>query len=498
MARYPGFVGPSATGRSWTAATDRSINWYPELAQYAPAPESPIQLRPTPGYKLFGTLPSPANQVESLYSEPKSGRVFSASQGVLYELDSGGGISQLGLLGSGPYSFASNPAGQVMICSGGTGASVLLTGMGLMAPSGTFLGSALVDYSDAYFIILVPHSQQFQISQLLDGLAGWSGLDFGSAYGSAEDVVALKVLHRELWVFGTKRGEVYANTGNPSFPFERVSNVYIEQGIKAPQTLRIQDNTLFWLGEDRRGQGIVWRAEGYTPKRISTHALEYWIAKYAKEGRIDDAAAYAYQEEGHFFYMLHFPSANPIVTYMGYNLPVTVYQGAAWCYDCTTAMWHERLHWDSVTTMWQGFRGRSHCFGFGKQLIGDWKSGKIYEMSSDFFDDAGDPLRRVRVAPHVTDELKRIFYNQFRLNIQVGEGSKEDLDPHIALRMTDDGGKTWSSERGRSLGKQGRWNTLVRWNQLGAARRRAFEVSTTAAVPVTLLDAYLELEEGLD
>ena len=489
--KYPGFVGGAYTGRAPTAATDRLINWYPEKPVGAGSPEAGIFFNPTPGYKLFGTLPNPSSKVESLYTDPKSGRTFAASQGVLYEIDSAGTVATIGNIGLGPYSFASNPVGQVMVCSGGSGTSMVLVGATLTAPGGTFLGSSMVDYDDTYYLVLVPNSQQLQISPLLDGLVGWSGLDFGSAVGSAENLKALKVIHREVWLFGSRRGEIYVDTGNQSFPFERLSGVYIEQGIKAPKTLRVLDNTVFWLGEDERGQGVVWRAEGYTPTRISTHAVEYWIAKFAKEGTIEDAEAYTYQEEGHFHYMLHFPSANPVVTYMGMNQPVTVYMGATFCYDVTPGMWHERAHWDANVGMWEAFRGRTHTFAFGKHLIGDWKTGKIYEMSPDYFDDDGDPLRRLRVAPHITDGLKRIAYPEFRLNIQVGMGNVNDVDPHIDMRTSDDGGMTWSNSRSRSVGAVGRYKEMVRWNQCGMARRRAFEVSTTMNAPCTMLDAYL-------
>ena len=488
---YKGFVGQTYSGRAPTAATDRTINWAPERPVGAGSPEAGIYFNPTPGYKLFGTLPAPATKVQELYTDPKSGRVFAASQGVLYEIDSVGTVTTIGNIGVGPYSFASNPVGQVMICSGGSGTSMVLVGTTLTAPGGTFLGSSMIDYDDTYFLSLVPNSDQIQISPLLDGLVGWSGLDFGSAVGSAENLKVLKVIHREVWLFGSKRGEVYVNTGNPSFPFERLNGVYIEHGIKAAKTLKILDNTLFWLGEGARGEGTVWRAEGYTPTRVSTHAVEYWIAKFAKEGTIEDAEAYAIEEEGHFLYMLHFPSAFPVVTYMGMNQPVTVYMGAMFCYDVTTGMWHERMHWDSSVGMWEGFRGRSHTFAFGKHLIGDWKTGKIYEMSPDYFTDDGEPLRRLRVAPHVTNGLRRITYPEFRLNIQVGGGNVNDVDPHIDMRTSDDGGMTWSNSRSRSVGAAGHYKEMVRWMQCGQARRRAFEVSTTMDAPCTLLDAYL-------
>jgi hypothetical protein len=73
------------------------------------------------------------------------------------------------------------------------------------------------------------------------------------------------------------------------------------------QTLRGGlDNTVYWLGGDADGGGIVWKLNGYTPERVSHDGLEYAIQNYA---RTDDAQAYSYQQEGHTFYVLTFPSA---------------------------------------------------------------------------------------------------------------------------------------------------------------------------------------------
>ncbi|MFE1676613.1 hypothetical protein ACFMJE_18460, partial [Acinetobacter baumannii] len=67
---------------------------------------------------------------------------------------------------------------------------------------------------------------------------------------------------------------------------------------------------------------IVYRAVGYTGKRISTHAIEYAIQSYST---ITDAIAFTYQQEGHSFYVLTFPTADK-----------------TWVFDVSTELWHER------------------------------------------------------------------------------------------------------------------------------------------------------------
>ena len=68
---------------------------------------------------------------------------------------------------------------------------------------------------------------------------------------------------------------------NPDFPFERVQGGFIEYGCVAPASLAKIKGVVFWLGRDAFGQGVVYLAQGMTPQRISTHAIEQAIAGYA-------------------------------------------------------------------------------------------------------------------------------------------------------------------------------------------------------------------------
>jgi hypothetical protein len=69
--------------------------------------------------------------------------------------------------------------------------------------------------------------------------------------------------------------------------------------------------------------------------------------------------------------------------------------------------------------------------------------------------------------------------------------------PQIMLRLSNDGGRTWLSEEMRGSGRIGEYLTRVRWNRLGAARRRVFEVVCTDSIPWRLTGAYLESQPGV-
>jgi len=341
-----------------------------------------------------------------------------------------------------------------------------------------FPGAVTVGYLDGYFVFNEPDSQRVWVTSLLDGLSV-DPLDFASAEGSPDGLVGLIVDHREAWLFGTDSVEVWYDAGLPDFPLTRIQGAFNEIGCVAAFSIAKLDNGLFWLGTDARGQGIVYRANGYTGQRISTHAIEYAIAQY---GDISDAIAYTYQQEGHAFYVLTFPSGD-----------------ATWVYDVSTQAWHERAGWDNGEFV----RHRSNCqcnFG-GNIIVGDYENGNIYKFSLDIYADNGGIqkwLRSWRALPTGQNNLKRTAHHSLQLNCESGVGLNDGQgsDPQAMLRWSDDGGHTWSNEHWSPMGKIGAYYQRVFWRRLGMTlklRDRVYEVSGTDPVKIAIMGAELIL-----
>jgi hypothetical protein len=77
------------------------------------------------------------------------------------------------------------------------------------------------------------------------------------------------------------------------------------------------------------------------------------------------------------------------------------------------------------------------------------------------------------------------------------DGAVNGVDPQVMLRMSNDGGKTWGTEMMRSTGKIGEYGKRVRWDRLGRARRRVFEISTSDPVPYRITGATIQLGQGV-
>ena len=256
-----------------------------------------------------------------------------------------------------------------------------------------------VTFQDGYFAVSKPDTDEFYVSSLNDGL-NWDALDFASAEGQSDDLVAVESDHREMWLFGERTIEVWYNSGDVTFPFERVQGGFQETGCMATASIAKADNSLFWLGRDDRGWGIVYRADGYTPRRVSTHAIEKDIQSYDD---VSDAFAYTYQQDGHIFYVLTFPSGN-----------------RTWVYDVSTNLWHKRSYYDGEDDI----RHRGNCFAhFDEELIvGDYSNGKLYKLDLDTYTDDGDEIRRIRTAYHVHNERKRSVCTRYEIDMEFGVG----------------------------------------------------------------------------
>ena len=408
-------------------------------------------------------------------------RAFVVSGNKFYEINSSYTATLRGTLVAdniGPVSMADN-GNQIFIAANPKG-YIFNTTTNVFAEitDPDFPGAVTVSYLDGYFIFNPPNSQKFYLTELLDGTAV-DPLDFESAEGSSDGLVALIVDHRELWLFGTDSVEVWYDAGLSDFPFVRIQGAFNELGCAAPYSVAKLDNGLFWLGSDARGKGIVYRAEGYTGKRMSTHAIEWQIQQY---GDISDAIGYTYQQDGHAFYVLIFPSAN-----------------ATWVFDVATQAWHERAGFLNGNFT----RHRSNCqMAYnGKVIVGDYQNGNIYAFDLDVYADNGQPqkwLRSWRALPTGQNNLKRTAQHAMQLDCETGVGLNlgQGDDPQAMLRWSDDGGHTYSNEHWKSLGKIGVYQKRAIWRRLGMTlklRDRVYEVSGTDPVKIAIMGAELIL-----
>ena len=476
------FGGPTDVARSVNASDKRLLNYYAEVDQRS---KDIISLYGTPGLSTRATCAT-SSVVRGMRAVGTS--LYVASGTKLSVFTTSFAETNLGTLNtsSGPVYMRDN-LNQLMAVDGADGYIVTISSAAFatVSSAGFPASPTGLAFIDQYFITADSGTDNFYISALGDGNS-WDALDTAAAEGLPDDIVGIAEDHRELWLLGEKSGEVWANTGNPDFPFERLSGAFIETGCAAAASVVRADNSIFWLGADERGKGVVWRANGYTPARISSHAFEFAVQAMST---ISDCVAWAQQEGGHIFVWFTFPTGQD-----------------TWVYDCATQLWHQRPYTRPADGVF--LRHRANCYAFfnGLHIVGDHTNGKIYQMSQSFYDDAGDALTSLAGSEHIwdKDELKRLFHHRLQIDIEAGVGlvSGTGSDPQIQLRWSDDGGHTWGSWHYADIGSYaaigavGEYRRRALWQMLGSSRDRIYETQTTDPVKRVILGANARITKG--
>ena len=466
-------LGGSYVARSVNAADSRMVNLFAEGI-----PEGGKEaafLNRAPGLRLLATVGD--GPIRGLWRMGNYGYVVSGKE--LYRLNADWTSLYIGnLSGTGPVSIADNGTQMFIACNGPSFIYNSTTEEFAQIADTDFPGAVTVGYLDGYFVFNEPQSQRVWVTSLLDGTA-IDPLEFASAEGSPDQLVAAIVDHREAWLFGTNSIEVWYDAGSADFPLQRIQGAFNEIGLAAAYSVAKLDNGLFWLGSDSRGQGIVYRSNGYTGKRISTHAVEWQIQQY---GDISDAIGYTYQQDGHAFYVLVFPS-----------------EDTTWVYDVSTELWHERAGF--YEGQFVRHRGNCQMAYNGEVVIGDFENSNVYAFDLNVYADNGSIqrwLRSWRALPTGKNDLNRTAQHTLQLDCETGVGlnTGQGSDPQVMLRWSDDGGHTWSNEHWSSMGKIGRYGYRTFWRRLGMTmkiRDRVYEVSGTDPVKITIMGAQLIL-----
>lgn len=497
-----GFVGPSYTASSVAVADEEAINWYAETSEtqgsVSPGKSYGGQIAqglrsyvPTPGLAPFAILPeSPVRGSKII-----NGRLFVVAGTQLCEVVSSSAVTPLQTIANDgkPVSIAASTV-ELLIVSAGSAYCYTVATNTLTDVTSLLAGvPGVVWYSDAYFVLNILDTNKYQFSDILDGTT-WPGLNVNGVSVFPENLTSLIVNHREIWVMGGQHIQPYQNTGS-SDVFDVIPGALIETGNGPLFAPCLIDNSVFWIGQDERGARVAQRSNGYTPVRVSTHAVEIDLQSYS-EDQIANLVTYSYQDAGHLFWVLYVPNSS-----------------WSWVYDLNESLWHKRDHWINNIGPSEPHHSWNHVYAFGKHLVGDWSSNNLWEMhlpinnndgSYSFVSDNGNVIRRVRRAPTVRDEKKWLIHTQMIVDFDAGMGPQPPLtdedtgeprEPQAMLRWSNDSGHTWSNEHWRDCGFAGEYGKRVFWLRLGRSRNRVYELVVTDPVIWTIVDAYLEVTE---
>lgn len=397
-------VGSGYLGRSAALNASRCVNLYPEVA--GPDSKNVAALIGTPGTSIFCDTSLSSIRGVHVFN----GLMYIVASNKLYSVTTTSVLSaQLG-------SNLTTSTGRVVMADNGlspTGGNDLIIADGaklynydVITTTWTEIATAAntVCFIGGVFVADIGGGR-WQASGLYDGTS-WSGLDISTADSMPDSLLAVYNNHNELWFFGEYTIEIWYQSGSGNPPFARMSGGSMDYGCAARFSIAKGNNSVLWLATIRNEKGGdfwgVAMASGYAPQKISTPAIDYQISQYAT---ISDAFGFCYTDGGHEFYMLTFPTQN-----------------VSWCYDISTGFWHERSAYQG--SMYATGRHVSNCCTYfnNKHYVGDYNSGKIYEMSSSLFDDSGTAIASWRTTAYVDDkeDLNNIFFKSLQIDAEVG------------------------------------------------------------------------------
>lgn len=472
---WPGFIGASAYSRSKAFDPQTLINLYWEKGGSGARADG--ILLGTPGKPLFANVT--ANGCRALFTTGK-GRLFGSFDNKIMEFFYNGTSVQRGTIASFSGSVRMVDSENELCIVDGIGGYILdlidntlVTITNPNFPNGT----KTVSYADGAFLCPVPGTGFFRYSGVQDGLT-WNMFDEASAEGFTDPLQAVVAVQGQLCALGSISTEFFTNTGDGVTPYASVAGSASAVGCLSPFTPVVIGTNIFFLGRSALGAPGLFVTNGYAVNSISTPAVDADIENWADQST---ATALAYEQAGHTFYEVS-----------------SLAGGKSHVYDVTAQVWSVRQSREPVL----GTMGRDiaewHAFAFGKNLVGDYRNGNIYELSLSDFRENGEFIIRERTGGNLSSNGKRVFIVKFGLLAQMGVGAADncssDEDPQAMLQMSYDGGITWGVEQWRSLGRVGQYGLQAEWSRLGWGYNVVARVRVSAGVQVAIYGAWADVK----
>lgn len=391
------------------------------------------------------------------YSSPAGSALLAAYSGVLRQFDQFGNVTTFSgaLPGSEPVTMAQNirsPLPDVVITRrfGGTYQITVGTFIVNGYPDGDLPGTAnSVSSLSSYFLFTDPATGKIWASGL--GNTSIDGLSFASAESHPDQLIRGLVVGNTFFALGAESIEPWLNMGRSPFPLVRQQTVIpiglLEFGAVAGAQ-EGWDRELIMVATN----GTVVSLDGYTPRPISTPAVERFIAD-STSGTFE---ASVYAVEGQSYWSL--------TTNLG-----------TWEYNLATRAWHERV--STGLSTWRATRTAKHA---GSWFALDQLSSKLMKITTAQTEDGA-------VIPVTIESGDLKGFPEWAqipalfLEFTRGQGS-------VDVSWSKNGGATWSTPETISLTDL---EGPARLNNLGTASPLGLRVrlTTSGTFPFSFLSA---------
>lgn len=443
----------SSEAPSPAQSVERLINGYLEVT---PNGKEPAPIYGIPGFTLFATV---SDDIRGMIEV--AGALYVVAGDNFLRIAENGAATELSsamIPETGPLMMASDGA-NIVVANAGT---IWVHDIGTVTTTAVTdpdaLPTSTVDLLDGYFIFGRDGTGEFFISALQDPEA-YDALDFATAEARPDHLIRPLVLGRTLLLMGAKSIEGYVNTGDPTFPFQRTQDLFIDVGLAGAPAACVTNGTVYWLADD----GSARRLDGGVAKRISTPPMERIIAGWSEPG---ETLVSAHVWLGHLF---------------------IVFRNGEGCivFDQSTDRWHERMSQDTASWAATNF---ADCYGF--RLFS--RENLIFRLDADSADDGDQDYELTIVTPYLTAGGKRFSANELELLMQTG--IEPDDQGLVTVEATRDG-ITYSTPREKSFTDPITTSTSrLRFGRYGQQRAVAWRLVLRGLAKRAVLGLYADIE----
>lgn len=329
-------------------------------------------------------------------------------------------------------------------------------------------------YIDTFFMVNEGGTGNFYKSATEDPLS-WAALEFEVASAAPDNVLAIEVHDRDFVALGQYTTQRYVNTGNADFPFEPYPNT-VQAGILAPYSLAVSVYGICFLSNTKDGDASVMLMVGGALTPISDPDINDRIGELTGK---TIAIGSIYSQKGHTFYCLTFPDDDVTLV----------------CDLSEGNIWHDR------SSLVDGHAGRWRINGIGylsgNKVYGvDHLNANLYELSLSTHAENGSEIQGDRCTQIVHNNGNRFTVNSIEFDMQKGNGVVGDIDadPYVMMRVSKDGGTTYSSWRTKNFGKRGQYEKRVIFKDGGEYVQYNFQFRITDNAGRAIFGAFIEIE----
>jgi len=459
-------TGPTYRSSNPLAGNQYTANSYLEISQNA---DKQVILQSFPGLKAFSTTTAAVSRGFATYDND----LYSVVGQTLYKTTSDGTSTNIGSIPGAAQCGMIDDGINLVIT---TGHDKPWTWDGTTLTQGTDIdlpNANTVTYMNRR--VIYDGSGQDVVFPELDDPLNVNSLNVTSADTDSDDTIAVHAHNQQLFAFGSRTITPYYNSGAGYPPFDVIQNSIKDVGLSAIHSVCSNDEFMYFLGSDLQ----VYRFSGLTLQVISDSSLATSIGNYDYPDR---AKGFCFTLQGQRFYILQFPGVE------------------TWLYS-------EGIGWTNLTTngTHDAHPINGHAKIWGRDLIIERTTGNILELDFDTFTNNGDTILRQRDTLALTGEPlgvpgQELFMSTLGVVIKTGVGviTGQGTNPQIMMQYSDDGGRTWSSDRVQSMGKLGEYlpRKPIEWHDVGSFYSRRFRLKVSDPVDVSIIGAYADVEVG--